>query len=363
MEFMNNVKKILKNFIKWVLSNTIWTIISFVIPLIFTAFSTKNIFYTIKTKTYNIHLYDIIIVVIGILFEVSLIIMIIYIKNHEKGNLNESNTDIEEPKINEINYDDLDYYYESYHKHLTVYNNGNGILINSFTVIINNINAINEFKRELNISDAKSVTNFPKLSIMKKTKLSDRFNKFGFWHKCLNNKDLIKSVREYYWSSDSNGIDTIAQSNSKILKWIIETNPSSIEVGKPYDIVYIMSIPGMFPIENGKFSDSIANIKGTHGVFKSQSHIKHTIKNFKYTVSFENGLELYTKPTGTISVDNEKENLHYENDNNIIFDKYIFNTKTPKCNSVINIEWSFKDNTSKGRRKKGRDDYETKKRN
>lgn len=31
-----------------------------------------------------------------------------------------------------------------------------------------------------------------------------------------------------------------------------------------------------------------------------------------------------------------------QNDNNIIYDKYIFNTEKPKVGSVINIEWVFK---------------------
>lgn len=87
---------------------------------------------------------------------------------------------IEEEQINisndAIDYDSLDYYFDNYHKHLTVYKNGNGILINTFTLIINNINSVTEFKREININDSQITTRFPKLSSMKKTKINDRFS-------------------------------------------------------------------------------------------------------------------------------------------------------------------------------------------
>jgi hypothetical protein len=300
----------------------------------------QNISNSITSKTYTIKLYNIILIALFFIIENIIILHVIFKLSKNKTKKNER--EIEEIH-DEINYNNLDYYFEKYHKHVTVYKNGNGILINSFTVIINNINSITKFKREININDAKITSQFPKLSAMKQTKLQNRFTDFGFWYKCLNNKDLITSVREYYWSDDSNNIDTISQSDPKDLKWIMEMNPSSIEVGKPYNIVYVMSIPGMFPIENGEFKENVAHIKGTHGKFQSQFAVKHMIKNFTYTVSFENGLSLHTKPVGTISLAGTKNNLHYENDNNIIFDKYIFNTTHPKCNSVISIDWSFKE--------------------
>lgn len=329
-----NTKKYIFNFLKWAISNTIWTIITLIIPFTILIPTAKNILKSITSKTYNINILTAILLVVFFVLETVLLIAIITFKRKDKKDIIDNQ--------NEDGYSKMEYYFESYHKHLTVYKNGNGILINSFKVVINDINAISEFKREIDILDAKRETVFPKLNKMKSTKIYNRFNDFGFWYKCLNNKDLITSVKEYYWQDDSKGIDTIAQSNPRILKWIMEMNPSSIEVGKPYDIVYVMSIPGMFPIENGLFSDSIANIKGTNGNFKSQFNVKHAIKNLKYTVSFENGLILKNKPSGSISINNEKRNLHFDNDNNILFDKYIFNTTNPKIGSVVSIEWNFK---------------------
>lgn len=327
-----DIKKYILQFFRWVISNTIWTIVTLAFPAAFIIAPITTIVKSILNKTYTINLLTVLVIIIFFIIETILFIGIVFVKHKDKAIIQDDN----------IDYDKLDYYFESYHKHLTVYKNGNGIMISSFTVIINDINSIQEFKRELDISDAKYTTRFPKLNKMKSEKLNNRFNNFGFWCKCLNNKDLIKSVREFYWSDNSQGIDTISQSDPKIIKWIMEMNPSSIEVGTPYNIVYVISVPGMFPIQNGLFLESIANIKGTQGKFQSRFGVKHEIKNFTYTVSFENGLVLKNRPSGSIVAEAQKNNLHYTNDNNIIYDKYIFNTEKPKVGSVINIEWVFK---------------------
>lgn len=338
MNIKRNAKEISMKLLKWIVSNIIWTIITIIVPFSLLIPVVSDICKSIVRKTYNIHLWTLILIIGFIIIETFVVLSIVFFKRKENTNVTITNPNNE----NTINYEEFEYYFESYHKHLTVYKNGNGILINSFTVVINDINAISEFKREIDITDAKVTTEFPKMNIMKREKLNNRFSNFGFWYKCLNNKDLIKSVTENYWSENSKEIDNVSKSNPKILKWIMEMNPSSIEIGKPYDIVYIMSIPGMFPIENGYFMESIANIKGTNGKFQSRFGVKHAIKNLKYTVSFENGLILNNNPNGNIACNTEKKNLHCSHHNNIIYDKYIFNTTNPKIGSVVNIEWTFK---------------------
>lgn len=350
--------KYIKSFVKWLLTNTLWTIVSLIVPFTLLIPFTKDIFKSISTKTYTIKIYHIFWIILFCLIEGIIVYLFICLKYRRK-NSNLSLNSIE--RSEKIDYNLLDYYFEEYHKHLTVYKNGNGILINSFTVVINNINSITEFKRELNIKDAKVTTVFPKLKEMHKTNLNDRFSKFGFWYKCLNNNNLIKSVGEYYWSKDNRNIDTVSQADPKVLKWIMEMNPSSIEIGKPYNIVYVISVPGMFPIENGFFSENISSIKGTKGKFNSRFNIKHQIKHLKYTVSFENGLKLFQKPCGIISLHGNDINLNYQNDNNIIFDKYIFNAENPECDSIINIEWKFTEKYKRG--KKRRTHYENMGRN
>jgi hypothetical protein len=337
------IKKIIKGFLHWIFSNFIWTVISFILPFSIIIPKTLKI---IKTGTFYFTIYDIVVFVIFFSIEVFLIYLCIIIKkdvNTKETSTKEENnitTDVDE-------YKKLDYYFEEYHKHLTVYKNGNGIIINSFIIVVNDLNSVLRFKRQLTIEDAKVSTVFPPLREMKKTNLTDRFEKFCFRCKCINNGDLIRSVEEKYWTDDSDNDDNISKQNPKVLKWILRMNPSSIVEGKPYKIVYIISIPGMFPIENGIFKENIANKKGTHGAFNSNFKVNHKVKKFIFTLSFENEFKLYCKPSGKIITRQASDNLRYDNDNNIIYDKYIFTANNLDIGSSINIEWCFQENNMK----------------
>lgn len=345
------VKDKLMSFFKWVISNIIWTIITYIVPFTLLIPLAYNIITSVIYKKTYISILSIALMIIFFAIEIFLFIMTqktkVIVENDkstkETAATNNGNKDTEEISTEQNNeYYNSDYFFENYHKHLTVYKDGTGIIINSFTLVINNIDSITEFKRELDINDAKESTVFPKLETMKVANLNDRFCKFGFWCKCLNNDKLITSIEEKYWTDKDENSDNISKEDPKILKWILRMNPSSVETGKPYKIVYVISIPGMFPIENGLFAEEISNIKGTNGNFQSQFNVRHKIKQFIYTVSFENELELQSIPTGHIAVSGGKKNLHFVNDNNIIYDKYIFSIDDPSCHSAINIEWQFK---------------------
>ena len=345
-------KKLINGFLRWVFSNLIWTIISFILPF---GIVVPKILYIIQKRTLNFTLYNIIVFTVFFSIEIFLIYSCVVIKKAAKTkniNTNENNTD-ENANVNENDtdtnenaneYDKLDYYFEEYHKHLTVYKNGNGIIINSFIIVVNDLNSVLRFKRQLTIEDAKESTVFPPLREMKKTNLKYRFEKFCFRCKCINNNGLIHSVEEKYWTNDSDNDDNISKQNPKVLKWILRMNPSSIKKGKPYKIVYVISIPGMFPIENGIFKENIANKKGTHGGFSSNFKVNHKVKKFIFTLSFENELKLHRKPSGKIILGQTSDNLHYDNDDNIIYDKYIFRADDLAIGSSINIEWCFQEN-------------------
>lgn len=318
--------------------NTVWTIITYVIPFSLFIPIVRNIIKDYAVTFSSVLLIALTFVIEFIFWRISVKIK----KDEQRVDIENKNQDDEEE------YKNLDYYFEEYHKHLTVYRNGNGIIINSFTIVVNNIDSITEFKRELDIHDAKKETEFPRLKIMKKTDLKDRFEKFGFWCQCLNNDKLILAVEEKYWTEQDENSDIVSKMDPKILKWILRMNPSSIELGKPYEIVYVMSIPGMFPIVDGYFNEESANIKGSNGIFSSQVQVKHKIKKFVYTISFENGTKLYLNPSGKIKGKTDK-NLHFINDNNIIYYKYIFSVDSPEYLSTINIKWQFK-SKQRGRR-------------
>lgn len=290
MESNNRIIKKLTIFIKWVFSNTVWTVITYIIPFSLLIPLAKNIWKSITNNTFTltINLLYLFVIILFVVVEATFVVININIKRNNKAIEKNCENQIEEVSVaqddnknkKEQQHKEQDYYFEEYHKHLTVYRNGNGIIINSFTLIVKDIDAISRFKREIRIHDAKITTEFPKLKDMKRTRLSDRFTKFGFWCKCINNKNLISSVEERYWTDDDDDSDNTTRLDKKALKWILKMNPSSIEIGKPYKIVYIFSIPGMFPINNGKFSEDEASIKGTNGKFKSQFAVKHKINKF-----------------------------------------------------------------------------------
>lgn len=339
-----NLGCLIKNGIIWIFSNLLWTFICFLIPF---SVLIPNVMNIIKTRTLNFTIKDILSIIVFISIEIIIIMLYIIIKKSIKGaDINDTidgKSAEEKTETDSDKYNNLDYYFEEYNKHITVYKNGNGILTNSFTIIINDINSIMSFKRELNVEDGKQSLSFPSLKEMKTTNLKHRFEKFCFRCKCTNNKDLIRSVSEEYWTNDSDNGDTSAKNNPKDLKWIVRMNPSTIEIGKPYKISYVISIPGMFPIENGIFKENIANKKGTHGNYISKFEIKHKVKKFTYTASFEENMQLFQKPIGKITNNSGQHNLHYKNENNIIYDKYIFSADDLDIGSSISIEWCFKE--------------------
>lgn len=350
---MNILRKVggwLKSILFWIFSNLLWTIICFIIPF---GVLIPNVMNIIKTGTINWDYQDILSIIKFISIEIVLFCLFFLIrKSISKSDINierttdeKNNSEEKEKDVDE--YNNLDYYFEEYNKHITVYKNGNGILTNSFVIIVNDINSITSFKRELNVEDGKKALHFPSLKEMKSKDLKNRFWDYCFRCKCTNNKDLIRSVTEEYWTNDSDNGDTIAKNNNKDLKWIVRMNPSAIEIGKPYKISYVISIPGMFSIENGIFKENIANKIGTHGNYISSFDIKHKVRHFTYTVSFEEEMSLYQKPTGKVINNTGQHNLHYKNENNIIYDKYIFSADDLNIGSSISIEWCFKEGSQK----------------
>lgn len=240
------------------------------------------------------------------------------------------------------------HYFRKYHKHLTIYKDGTGIIINSFDIVFNknDKNMRKDLKRGINISDGKKTAHFPKLSDMKKLDLDNRFKDFGFW--MYSDDNIISSCKEKYWTdtSDDSFEDTNIKNNDKELRWVFSFNYSRIKKNQPYHIVYIISIPGMFPLTDGKLDLSVANdinlVQNPDIGNSSSMKITNRIENFTYTVSFFNGIGLECQPecdVYKINEKNDKQKLDMEN--NILYNKYSCNIKKPKLGSTIKIKWNF----------------------
>lgn len=236
------------------------------------------------------------------------------------------------------------HYFDKYHKHLTIYKNGTGIIINSFDIVFNR-HVKEDLKRAINISDGKKDAGFPTLKEMQKTKLEDRFHEYGFWMKSEDN--IISYAKEQYWcDTDSSYEDTNLKKDNKELRWIFHFNYSRIQNKRKYHVVYVMSIPGMFPITNGKLDLQSANdyniIENTEIGNCSSMKIRNMINEFKYTVSFENGIEVDSPPEcDEFTVSDKKIKQKLELDDNILYNKYTCYIKKPSIGSRIKIKWNF----------------------
>lgn len=233
------------------------------------------------------------------------------------------------------------FYFKNYAKHLTVYRNGHGILINSFTIRVLNKEKFEKLEREIDISDSKKQTCFPEPNRIRNVPLGSRFRKFGFWYLCDSNGcyDLIQEV-EIEPFRHQKGI----KFNFKIDKRVLMTLNSNY-----FYLTYALSIPGMFPIQNG-FLD-MPNLPDNFDQFNSSLEVIHRIEKLNYIVAFEKGIAV-DNSTIKFSVLNKTKTCHEEYTNkkelklnfanDIFYDKYSINIKRPKYHSQILINWDVK---------------------
>lgn len=242
------------------------------------------------------------------------------------------------------------HYFENYHKHVTVYNDGTGVIINEFDMVFNRKEK-SFLRRGLDISDGKKDASFPLLTEMKKTKIQDRFNKYGFWYYSEDN--IISSVKEKYWTDEDDESDTenvILKNNAKVFRWEFRFNYSRICPNRKYKVIYVMSIPGMYPIKDGKLDINSINDEQLLNDLESGNstsiRIKNPIRNFYYTISFESDILLEREPKCMLKHINQQENLTHpklKHEYNRIYNKYTCNITKPQIGSIIKLNWQFKE--------------------
>lgn len=240
-------------------------------------------------------------------------------------------------KISDID----DYYFDEYEKQVTIYKNGNGIIIHKFVVIVKDINKFKKIRRKLNISDGAKTSRFPTLDEMRRTPKSDRFKDFGFWYSSENN--IISNVTESYWDDNSPHENKKIKNDPKELRWIFRINKNKIQIGVPYEIRYIISIPGLSPLEDGRLNPNLQNEPDINTV--SCMKVDHKIKKLKYTISFEDGIDLESVPVGKCRYaeqDSSNElDIPCSEVYDILYTKYCFFIEAPKFGSNINISWKY----------------------
>lgn len=323
----NDIKAIVINLI----SNTIFQFVMVITSGSGFAYAVNKLLKSLKDNKINISIFTLIILIVScVIVTIFTVILVIKFARHRK--INSRNHD-----FHSID----DYYFSNYEKHITIYRNGNGIIIHKFTVIINNIEKFKKIRRKINIEDAKITSVFPSMEEMLKTDVSDRFDKFGFWYYTKDN--IISKVKEYYWQKNSSGENINLKNNPKEMRWVFEIDRERIKTNFPYDIIYTISVPGLMPLENGKLNSKLAGRESE--ISSSAMNIDHKIKNLKYTISFEKGVDLESVPVCKYMIEGQDEPTESiitgEKEDDIFYNKYVFCIRKPEFNSHLKIIWKY----------------------
>lgn len=232
------------------------------------------------------------------------------------------------------------FYFKNYCKHLTIYRNGHGILINSCEIRVLNKDKFERFKRNIDISDGKINAVFKPLKEIKMDLPCDRFNKLGFWYNINTVSDLLE------------GIDDVLSENKKSIDFIFKFNKGVLKSlkGRSFKLSYALSIPGMFPIINGIFDS--ANKPDSFAGFSSSLEVFHRVEEITYIISFEKGIEV---DKSNISFYNEykesmsngrkiiQKDLNFTLDPDVFYNKFLVKIIKPRYQSQIVVKWNVKE--------------------
>lgn len=287
---------------------------------------------TVNNKTFNISILELcFLIFLCIVSTVCIIALLLKVHNYKR------NKD-EQKKFEDVD----DYYFTDYEKHITFYRNGNGIIIHRFKVIVNNVDKFRRIRRKLNIEDGNIHSSFPSLDKMRQTDKADRFDKFGFWY--YDENDIISEVKEYYWQKNSEEESKKLKCNAKEIRWIFKINKHNVQKNKPYEIIYIISVPGLAPLEKGRLNRKLLS-DDFGDESSSNMNIDHKIRNLRYTISFEEGIELDMVPQCRYIISDQDEMKEAvvagTKEYDLIYNKYIFYINAPEFNSDVKITWKY----------------------
>ena len=176
------------------------------------------------------------------------------------------------------------YYYEETHKKVYIKSNGNGVIVYYVKLHINNV--IDSLPRSFDISDAKPSTEFPEFNSILQNGNVNPFNEFGLWY--WSDSDIIANVEEYYKDEDKKIKNKL---KNKFLSFRFTLKQAAIEKDKTYKIIFALSIPGMFPLKNGRFDGTVQEHK-VYGKFASSLTLYNSRK-LLYSIYVEQGVVFF----------------------------------------------------------------------
>lgn len=234
-----------------------------------------------------------------------------------------------------------DFYFKETTREVELDINGNGIITHKIDVCIINPSNSREIKRSLNIEDANINTRFASLKEMMKCDIHQAPNNLGFWYK--STEDIVQSAEEKYWNLHS----PTAANNPRELQWVFKLNPNKLTANSVYRILYVISVPGMYPMSNG-FIDISKMPKNIPKSFYSQMTISHLAQKVTYILSLDSGTHIKTAPTCEKIIKIHNNNTHESNvkgymDTDLRHNKYIFVVEKPQFESIVKVGWELQE--------------------
>ena len=147
-----------------------------------------------------------------------------------------------------------------------------------------------------------------------------------------------------FWYKSSGLIERIIpeEENDKIIRWLFIFNKSKIKSDKIKEIKvsYAFSLPGMFPIKDGKlYMDEVpcGNYK-----FNSSLKVAHKIRKIVYIIALEEGIKTMQHPKFSIkseSVSCPDKFITCADKSDIFYKRFVAVVRNPVIGSSIQVSW------------------------
>lgn len=231
----------------------------------------------------------------------------------------------------------LPYYFEEYNKKVFVKENGDGIIVVTLELHVNDPINTTHIIRTFDISDAKKDTIFPDFVELLNTGSSDPFSSYGLWY-CSEN-DIVTDICEEYDEKDFKEKD-----NKKFLSFKLIFNNSDLKPGKTYRISYALSVPGLYPILNGRFDGTVDEHK-KYGKFRTSVSTRQTHEKITYSIYTQKGIVFSDKPKAYLngeSTGGKPKSSPCRYRNNMFYEKTNFTLENPQEYDIIYLQWDLK---------------------
>lgn len=235
------------------------------------------------------------------------------------------------------------FYFKKYHKDVVVDKDGNGLISNCFILHIIDPKNVKYISREITIFDSKTNTEFPSLKAMLKNNRNGDLANYGFWYS--SEQDILQSVDEKCPEDVETTSESLQVNSRKRLCFTFSIDSTKLKKGADYKAIYVCSIPGLFPIVNGKFG-GIDVPYSKYGKYTSSIKITHLIKKLVFTIRFMNGIKLHSAPqcSSVFRKDGKtkkKKAVLCEHTDWILQKKYVSTIRNPKFSNTVKIEWEI----------------------